>query len=112
MSSSLLLTKASLLIPGLPSRESRYYVSSRGPTRRFKHHLLPAHREKRGPGGRFLGLSWTVVSASIISRFGLRFVGSSVASSAASGDGPLGAGSAAGSAVPSMTSPARAASMV
>src|SRR6516165_7986729 len=55
------------------------------------------------------------VSASIISRFGLRFVGSSVASSAASGDGPLGAGSAAGSTVPSMTfaaSPARAASMV
>src|SRR5262249_14402748 len=43
------------------------------------------------------------------------FVGSSVASSAASGDGLLGAGSAAGSAVPSMTfaaSPARAASMV
>ena len=34
------------------------------------------------------------MSASIISRFGLRFVGTSVASSAASGDGPLGAGSA------------------
>ena len=39
----------------------------------------------------------TAVSASIISRFGLRFVGSRLASSAASGDGALGAGSAAGS---------------
>ena len=55
------------------------------------------------------------VSASIINRFGLRFVGSDMAFSAASGDGPLGTGKAAGSAVPSMTfaaSPARAASMV
>src|SRR5262249_4983657 len=69
-------------------------------------------------GGRTLrgmrSLGPTAVSASIISLFGLRFVGSSVASSAASGDGPSGAGSAAGAAVPSMTfaaSPPRAAGM-
>jgi hypothetical protein len=54
MSSSLLLTKAYLLIPGLPSRESRYYVYSRGPTRRFKHHFLPAHRENADPVDVFL----------------------------------------------------------
>src|SRR5262249_61794223 len=54
MSLSLLLTRASLLIPGLPSRESRYYVSSRGPTRRFKHHFLPAHRENADPVDVFL----------------------------------------------------------
>src|SRR5215468_9092986 len=93
--------------------------------RRSRNRCAPRHACRRGDkscdhvrGRPFLVLRTRgpiAVSASIISRFGLRFVGSSVASSAASGDGPLGAGSAAGSAVPSMTSaasPARFASMV
>src|SRR5262249_24149327 len=71
-------------------------------------------------GGRILrgvrSLGPTAVSASSISRFGLCLdLGNGAGSSAASDDCPLGAGSAAGSAVPSMTSaasPARAASMV
>jgi len=57
----------------------------------------------------------TSVSASSSSRLGLLDLGNGAGSGAASDDCPLGAGSAAGSAVPSMTfaaSPARAASMV
>src|SRR5215471_20143438 len=70
------------------------------------------------PAGLFLvrSLGPTALSASSISRLGLCLdLGNGAGSSAASDDCPLGAGSAAGSAVPSMTSaasPARSASMV
>src|SRR5215471_21500373 len=69
------------------------------------------------PAGLFLvrSLGPTALSASSISRLGLCLdLGNGAGSSAASDDCPLGAGSAAGSAMPSITfaaSPARAASM-
>src|SRR6516225_7755311 len=71
-----------------------------GAPRRSRNRCAPRHACRRGDkscdhvrGRYLLGLRSRgpiAVSASIISRFGLRFVGSSVASSAASGDGPLG----------------------
>src|SRR6516162_6283422 len=71
-----------------------------GAPHRSRNRCAPRHACRRGDkscdhvrGRPFLVLRTRgpiAVSASIISRFGLRFVGSSVASSAASGDGPDG----------------------
>jgi hypothetical protein len=76
------------LIPGTRTF-NRIPDSTENPAPRPRDHALAGDGILRCLGLRSFGP--TAVSASIISRFGLRFVGSSVASSAASGDGPLGA---------------------